>query len=160
MGEPAYITYVIDLPEDLLGSHWEHLLAVSDADTLLYAAFAYLMYYDIYYMESIAENLPDADEDLELEARELLGMWVDDVYMALNGLAEELIDSKAYNLAGCRYNRVDQSMAIILKAREFDEPFTPVRLEDYERPRRDTRNPHPISRLGRTGGLYNAREFL
>lgn len=160
MGEPEYITYVIDAPEELLGGHWEHLLAVSDADTLLYAAFAYLMYYDVYYMESIAETLPDDDPEMELEVRELLGMWIDDVYMALNGIAEELIDGKGYNLAACRFGRHDNSIAVILKAREFDEPFTSVKLEDFKRPGRNPRSDHLVDGVERTRGIHQQRDFL
>ena len=156
--EPEYITYVITLPDDVTGGDWEHLLAVSDPDTLLYAAFAYLMYYDIYYMESIAETCPDAD--MELTVAEMLGMWIDTIYMELNSMAEEITESKAYNLAACRYNRHDNSMALILKAREFDEPYIPVRLEDYKRAHRATRRNRRQHRMEEARGYGSSGCFL
>ena len=115
--------YLFDMPAFLLDRTWERLVAHSDPDAVLYAAWAYLLHSDVHFLEQIAEQTFSSHY---LEAVELAGLWLDSVFMHWCDDARAMCRDNTRILAGVRYEASIMAVYVTVKTRNQDEDNYPT----------------------------------
>lgn len=120
--------FLMDMPAWVVGEVWDEIVRTTDPDDLLYAAFAYVIHNESYFLENLTMIASPDDDEPEEECRyhdELIGNWMDRFFLYFEDIGRELRGHKDRLLAGAHYDFYTQSLTVVMKARESNEPYFP-----------------------------------
>lgn len=114
---------LLDIPPHLVDWRWEDIISVSSPTDVLYAAWAYLVHDESYYIEELNQTINEHDcRDYD----ELFGQWFDDAYLEWESIARAIKASRNYNLAGAEYDFLAKTLCLLLERRDDQQPFYPT----------------------------------